>query len=296
VLIKPNAGGVVRVLWTASKSSGTALNVAPKIRFRTADSARVQFEQPLIVPLMVSAPVRFYPTLVTPGVLTIGTSTTTEFYAYSTTRDQFDIKLTNDPLFDITTTPLKVGGIFSRGDIPSELSAALEADKTHPRLRSAQRISMTVHESRGGKYLDLGSYFRRLTVKLDGFPAVDVTEPEVAGRVHGEIIIGGSEDQGRVRIKELRRGVEAYRTVVLSTDASWKLEKHLHDPAWLQVELAEAKEQPEAKRKFWRLTVTVPENARGVRSLDDPDAVVLRVLGPTERFVRIPVEGQMTGQ
>ena len=77
----------------------------------------------------------------------------------------------------------------------------------------------------------------------------------------------------------------------------WKLEEHLHEPAWLQVKLIESKVQPDPKRKIWRLTVTVPETAcRGVRSFDDPDAVVLRVLGPTERFVRIPIEGQLLGQ
>ena len=56
-------------------------------------------------------------------------------------------------------------------------------------------------------------------MKLDGFP-VDAPEPEVIGRVHGEIIIGGSDDQGRVRLKDFRRGEERYRTVELFSDAS----------------------------------------------------------------------------
>ena len=90
----------------------------------------MQYEQPLLVPLMVSAAVRFYPTGgVTAGGLVIGASTTAEFYAYSTTRDHLDIKLVGDPLFDVTTTPFKVGGIFSRGDVPNELLAALRVTR-----------------------------------------------------------------------------------------------------------------------------------------------------------------------
>lgn len=297
VLIKPGAGGVVRVQWTAGKTTGAPLNVSPKVRFRAVGSSATPFEVQLGVPLMVSAPVRFHPQRVTAGALAIGASTTAEIHAYSTTRDQFDLQLiptASESLFEVQSTPLKVGGIFSRSQCP-ELLAALDTEKSKPHVRAAHRITITIHESRGGKYLDLGTYLRKFAVKLDGFPAPDVVEPEVVGRVHGEIIIGGSDDQGRVRIKDFSRDLGGSRLLELSTDAAWKLEPHQHYPAWVNVELTKAKEQPDPKRTIWRLRVEVPPNTRGVRSLEDPDAVVLRVTGPTERFVRIPIEGQMTG-
>jgi hypothetical protein len=296
VLIKPGAGGVVRVQWAAGPHPGASLNVSPKIGFRTVGGNGV-FLQSLFVPVVVSAPVRFQPQRVVAGSLSLGSSTTAEFYAYSSTRDQFDLKLTasaTDSLFDIKTTPVQVGGIFSRCQC-NDLVTALEAEKIKARLRSAKRVSVTIYESRDGKYLDLGSFHRRLAVKLDGLPAVGVTEPELMGRVHGDIIIGGADDLGRIRMKAFTRTDGTTRSLELATDASWKLETYHHEPAWLKVKLTRDKNQPDPKRAVWHLDVTVPENTRGVRSLDDPDAVVLRVAGPPERFVRIPIEGQMSG-
>lgn len=294
--IKPGTGGVIRVQWVAGANTGAPLNVSPRIAFRTPGNTSV-FMQQLIVPLMVAAPVRFQPQRVIAGAVNIGAATTTEFYAWSSTRDYFDLKLTastTDSLFDVTTTPVLVGGLFSRSQC-NDLVTALEADKTHQHLRSAQRVSLTIHESRNGKYLDLGSFHRKFSVKLDGFPVVGVIEPEVMGRVHGEIIIGGADDLGRIRLKSLSRVDGGSRSLELSTVASWKLETYHHEPAWIQVKLTRDLKQPDPKRTNWHLDVTVPGNTRGVRSLDDPDAVILRVVGPPERFVRIPIEGQMSG-
>jgi hypothetical protein len=297
ILIKPGAGGVVRVHWVA-KSAGSVLNVTPKVGYRAASTGAMGIEQQLGVPVMVASPVRFTPQRVQVGALTISTSTTAEFYAWSSTRDHLDLKLragVNDALFEFDYTPLRVGGIFSRSDC-SDILASFDKDKPHAHIRSALKVKATVHESRNGQYLDLGSYHRKMTVLLDGFEAEGVPGPELTGRVQGEIIVGGADDQGRVRLKSFNANEGVSRTLELSTDASWKLEEHKHMPAWIKVNLSRAKEQPDPKRTIWRLEVTVPEKTPGVRSLEDPDAIVLRVVGPPERFVRIPIEGQLGGR
>jgi len=284
------------------------LNVTPSVIFHTAaDSTRAK-AQKLGVPVAVAMPVQFQPARIIMDALTAGTATKKEFYAWSSTRSHFDLQLTapaTDALFQATMTPVRVGGIFSRCDCPDLLEALkpppAAPDKgppppPPPHVRSAQRVSLTVYESKAGQYLDLGSYYRKLDVQLDGIRPIDVNGPEVLGRVHGEIKIGGDDDQARVRFKAFNARDGATKTVELLADAKWKLETYRHEPAWLKVKLTPDKNQDDPKRTIWRLQVTIPENAPGVRSLEDPDAITLRIVGPPERFVRIPIEGQLGGR
>ena len=294
LVIKPGDGGAIRVQWIV-KAGGSTLIVTPRVWFQSArGSDRVG--QQLGVPVLLVMPVRFQPSRNVVGALTAGTATKAEFYAWSSTRDQFDLKLSataNDALFDVDMKPVRVGGVFSRSEC-ADLHASFDP-KAIPTVRCAQRVTVTIHESRGGQYLDLGSFHRKLAVFLDG-RLTDVPGPEIAGRVHGEISIGGSDDQGKIRFKSFSGREGAIKTVELAADPSWKLEPFKHEPAWITVNLTRAAKQEDPKRATWRLVVTVPENTPGVRSLEDPDAVILRIVGPPERMVRIPIEGHMSGR
>jgi hypothetical protein len=48
-------------------------------------------------------------------------------------------------------------------------------------------------------------------------------------------------------------------------------------------------------RHLWTLDVDVKPGTRDAHSFDDRHAVVLRIQGTPERFVRIPLEGQISG-
>ena len=118
----------------------------------------------------------------------------------------------------------------------------------------------------------------------------------------------------------------------LSAPEHMKLEPAQREPSWLQVTLKLDEKRFPPKRRIWRLEVTVPPNTPTVRSFDEPDAVVLKIVGPPEtlpvvgastvglmcspsgqgpflaasavlarrvppeRFVRIPVDGHVTGR
>ena len=84
-----------------------------------------------------------------------------------------------------------------------------------------------------------------------------------------------------------KAGEYAEKEVELLTGANVKLEPYNHKPDWINVKLTRAAEQPDSKRTIWNLKVSVPENTPGVRSFEEPDAVVLRIVGTPERFVRI---------
>ncbi len=293
ILVKAGEGGIVRLQWSA-KSLSLGLNVAPRIFFQRVNSslgAQVQ----LTVPVAVTAPVSFRPQRVSMGSLTAGTSAKKDFYAWSSTRDHFDLDLSaaaGDALFEVASTPVRPGGLFSRNDCPDLFAEDPAKLKSRPRVRSVQRVTMTVHENKGDQYLDLGSFFRKLSVKLDGHPAPDVQSPEIMGRVHGDLSIGGADDQARIRLKAFSPRDGAIKAVELSADSKWQLEIYKQEPEWIKVKLTRLDNQDSPKRTLWRLVVIVPENSPGVRSLEDPDSVTLRIVGTPERFVRIPIEGQ----
>lgn len=292
LLVKPNDGGVVRVRWVA-KAAGQEMNVRPSVAFRKPGEARIS-GQTLGVPLMVALPVRFHPPRKHVGGLTAGKKVTEEFFAWSSTREKLDLKLAaaNDPLFETSLSPLSPKECE---DLESTLKndPLFSASKLQPRVLSAQRVSITVHESRGGQQLDLGSFFRKLDVTLDGIPQRDIPGPEIVGRVHGDIVIGGADDQGRVRFKEFNARIGASKTVEISADSRWKLETFKQDPAWINVNLTKDTRQEDPKRTIWQLEVVVPENTPAAHSFEEPNAVILRIPGTPDRFVRIPIEGHL---
>ena len=303
VLIKAGDGGVVRVHWSVNKSPGQSFNVQPGVGFRLVADHNRAGRQQLVVPLVVASALRFLPGRIDVGTLRTGSTAKERLFAFSSTRDELDLKLTPAPadgLFEVVAKPLSVGGIFSRSEI-GELQSILKAEATRgktsaPSVRAAYLVTVTVHESNAGKQLDLGSFYRRLEVTLDNIPRHDMSGPEIVGRVLGIVDIGGANDQRKVRFKGFKAGDYAEKRVELLTDASVVLEPYTHKPEWINVKLTRAKEQPDPKRTIWSLEVSVPRNTPGVRSFEERDAVVLRVVGTPERFVRIPIEGDVSGR
>jgi hypothetical protein len=302
VLVKAGAGGVVRVHWNVNKSAGQPLNVQPAVAFRLAADHSQAGGQKLVVPVVVSPPVRFLPARIDVGTLRSGSTARERFYAFSSTREDLDLKLTPVPadgLFEVTAKPLHMGGIFSRSEV-GELTATLKAESAKlkapaPSVLAAYLVTVTVHESNAGKQLDLGTFFRRLEVTLDNIPRPEMPGPEIVGRVLGVVDIGGANDQRKVRFQSFRAGDDAEKSVELLTDAKVELKTFAHKPDWINVNLTRAAVQPDPKRTIWNLVVTVPPNTPGVRSFEEQDAVVLRVVGTPERFVRIPIEGTLSG-
>ena len=127
-------------------------------------------------------------------------------------------------------------------------------------------------------------------------PHPDLPGPEIVGRVQGDLQIGGAEDQGKIMFKTFAAGEPARKVVELLADAKVKLEPHTHEPAWLNVSVSRNMEQPDAKKHRWRLVVTVPANTPGVRSFEETDHVTLRIVGTPDRFVRIAIEGHVSGR
>ena len=243
--------------------------------------------------MKVETPVRFDPLSVNVGSLAPGCKPlTAEFSAWSSTREKFDLKLTpqpENPFFHIETRPLSAKEC-------GDLSANLKSENLASRVLSGHHVTVTVHESKDGKQLDQGPFYQRLAIHLDGFLEPDLTGPEIRGRVQGDIRIGGTDDQGKIRFKAFQPGETATKTVELLADAKLELKTHKHEPEWLDVKVTRNKEQPDPKQHRWRLQVTVPADTPGVRSFVETDHVTLRIVGNPDRFVRIAIEGSLSGR
>ncbi len=290
--MKADEVGVIRVGWVARQTPGQPLKVYPTVWFQSAgDTVRKSVVLP--VPIMVQHAVQFYPSRLHVGVLVPDIDPNGEltgaFDAWSSTREKLDLKLTTlgtDPFVTIEARPLAPKEC-------ADLEESLKSKKIDTRVRSAARVSVKVVESKDGRRLELGSFYRQLLVHLDGEPRQDIRGPEIVGRVDGAVVIGGAADDKRIRFRSFAAAIGSSRTIDLIAPADMKLETFKHEPSWLEVKLTLDEMNIPGKRRTWRLQVTVPPGAPMARSFEEPNAVVLRMVGSPERFVRIPVEGHV---
>jgi hypothetical protein len=291
--VKADEAGVIRVNWVARKAPGLSLNVTPKVFFQAAENPASRQFHVLNVPVMVRHAVQFEPARLRIGVFTASTGDvlTGEIDAWSSTREKLELKLTtlgSDPFFVIETRAL------SKQEC-ADLEARLKASNIVTRVRSGAHATVKVYRDKDGKQLELGSFYRKLLVHLNDEPSRDIQGPEVVGRVEGDIVIGGANDQGRIVFQSFDRKDGGSKVVELTAPEDVELETATCEPTWVQVKLSAGAKIESAKRRIWRLEATVPPNTPTVRSFDEPDAVVLRIKGATgTRLVRIPIEGQVT--
>ena len=236
--------------------------------------------------------IQFDPPRVNAGVLTAGKTTNAVFDVWSSTREKLDFKLPSaDPLFEFKVQKLEDDEFAAKA---KELSNR----KIATRVLCAYRVSVTVHETKGTKHLDQGSFYRKFPFALEDKvdPNAPLWGPEIVGRVDGDIQVGGQDDQRRILFKSFNVKTRASKEVQLATDADVQLkpyEGHSDQPSWIKVKLTRG--QVSSNRVTWELEVIVEPNTIGARSFEEPDAVVLQIVGTDPpRFVRIPIEGHVS--
>ena len=188
VLVKAGEGGVVSVRWTARKSAGQELNLKPKISAQPAGDAGGRKSYPLVVPAMMTVPVRIFPQRSPHVNLIAGSVVKLEFDAWSSTRETLDLQLNRfapDPLVNVEVKPL------TTQEERDKLNRYLLDNKISTRVLSASHVTITIYENKDGHQFDQGAFYRKLTIALDGRPQPDLPGPEIVGRVQGDIQIGG---------------------------------------------------------------------------------------------------------
>jgi hypothetical protein len=284
VPLKAGERGMVRIEWRANKAPGQELKLHPAVIFRRAGDVATT-RVPLLVPVKISQPVQFNPTRVDVGQLVAGKAVKT-FKAWSSTRAKLDLSL--------VPTPADPHFVFEVKEYDKQImEKELIVKKLGSRVLSAYEITLTVYETKDGRQLDQGTFYRKWPVTLDGRLDQELYGPEFVGRVKGDIQIGGDEDRGRIRFKSFDVKIGASQKVELGADAKIELEPFKKAPSWITVTLT--KDRKEADVQIWKLEVEVPPNTRGARPFGESDAVTLKIKGTPERFLRIPLEGHISG-
>ena len=296
LMLKPDDHGVVRVKWRArAKNLGQELNLRPTVWSHLVGGPPQRTRYELRVPGVVTAKVRFFPPRVNIGVLTPRSTKEAKFEAWSPTLEKLNLKLTGakpDPFFDVKIVTLSPKEC-------EELESRLHAELIRSRVKSAQRIIVTVHEEKDGKQMDQEEFLRRFPVFLDDSPVPldreDLQDPgpEIFGVVRGEVEVGGRDDKGRIRFKSFLSREGATKEIELACDPKTHLELKTWHPETLEVELTR-KETKSTLKGYWRLKVTVPPGTVS-GSFADTDGVTLRIR-ESSRLVRIPLEGNVSGQ
>ena len=297
--VKPDEVGIVRAKWTARKSAGQELRLQPAIWVQSAGSPRMDYG--FMIPGIMSMPVRVFPSRIPLGILSAGAKATAEFYVWSSTRDTLNVKLggtAQDPLVVVEGRQLSPEECAKLQAKWRDNKEFMQASKMPTRVLCAYHYTVTVHESKDGQQLPQGAFYRQLPIVLDNIPGnTDLHGPELVGRVDGDIVIGGADDQGRIRFKAFDGNVRTTKEVDLAADGKAILTPFDQNPASLIVAVTLDKKNTTKERSRWKLKVTMPPHTFA-GSFSDAHAVTLRIEkdGEPKRLVRIPIEGNVGGR
>jgi len=264
---------VVRLSWEGKKLGSE--NLAATIELNGADR-RLEVPIKFVPPVQVSPEVAQIRDLAAPGQ-----KESVEFDCWTSTRDAFTLMPAvpkPGPCFEVSWRLLD-----------AEQRAKLEADR-NTRVRAGYRVTVTVHERRSDQeLLDLGRFRRKIALAVAG---LDVTlELEVAGVVRGDVSAVNPEDRDQIDLKTFPRDKGTTKQVMLEVAEGGPELRLVSGPKEMEVKL---EPKPAADgRKRWELYLRVPPGGPS-GPLPADCAIVLELLGETNRRFRIPVIGTAT--
>jgi hypothetical protein len=279
--VPPGAKGMLRVNWHGRRGNGHLLNLAIKIWHQPEEMVGQRNFEDIKVAIRMASPVRFTPVTAAVGTLSAHDTAVVHFTLWSATRDEVAITFGDqgNPLF---TPQLRKFSPQECRELEKELRTL---KKENTRIILAYELTVKVQEQAGGKQLDQGPFRHALTMFVDGDKAA---EPTIWGTVKGDIVMGNSEDGGKIDLKTFRAKEGAALAVFLWTDDQIALQVENQTPPTLDAKLA--KLESKGKRAKWQLEVTVPPDTQfGAFSAES--VIILRTQTNPPRFIRIPVIG-----
>lgn len=302
--IPPGGWAIARLEWHGRKQPGEQLRINIQVWMHPASSPDDRSFESLGVPVLMSAPIRFYPERIALGTIAAGGSEQGEMLAWSPTRDDFELKVDPskfDPLLDVSVeklTPAAAKALrekfqktaLDRLDDPKaieNLQKVHESENRQTRIRSAYRIHATLREQKAGKQLDQGHFNRELPLLA---PDLGHPLPPVTAMVRGDIDIGLPDDNGKVNLRTFPAMKGVHRAFPLSTESDAELVIDHVVPKALEVKLTRNTKDSSATRHRWTLDVTVPP-AGWFGPFQESALIMLRTNTTPPRRVRIPVVG-----
>lgn len=285
--VPPGAKGLVRIEWETKKEPGAGLRLALDIWIQPkGESRHRQFER-LEVPVRVAPPARIFPDREVVGTLGPRQVGKADFTIWSSTRAALDLTL------DIKNDPLLVAELkkLSSEEMKALQDSLRKKTDLAPRVLSAYRLHVVLHEQKGEQQLEQGPIYRHVPLLLEGgaFPG---GSPLLLGLVRGDVEVGAADDQGKLKLGNFvaKDGIPKSnaRRLTLRSPLDMQLEVSAVDPATLDVRLHKA--GTSNGKADWLLEVTVPPG--GIQGpLPEHSAIILRTQINPPRFLRIPVVG-----
>lgn len=289
IVVPASHQGVVRVIWNGRKDAGRPLNLTPRLWTQPKGNPAKRYDKvTLTVPILIVPVLYLSPFKAGVGVLGTGHKGEARFYIWSVTRPDLEINVvpaTPDPLVDVKTRRVPPD------EWPSFIAQAMEEEKAKPRLKSAFIATVTVHETKGDHQMDLGPFLRNFRVHVDEL-SQDASNFQVFGSIRSSVEVGGSEEQGKIKLKPFSVAQGTKQLVPLWTSGNIVLERHEHFPPGMEVNLSKLEKESSPARSKWRLEVNIPPKAIPPGTFSDESAVVLRIPNSNPpRLVRIPIIG-----
>ncbi len=192
--VPPEAKGLVRVRWHGRKEPGSHLRLSIRVWHQPKGNVRERGFEDLQVPIVMAAPLLYKPARVHVGVLGPRDTGLAEFTLWSATRDKVDFKIVDsaDPLFVHEIKQLSVSEC-------QELEKKMRTGGENTRVHAAFQLKVKVMEQDDkGKQLDQGPFTHPLGYVIGEDQHAG---PTVSGIVKGEVLVGNTEDRGRVDLK-----------------------------------------------------------------------------------------------
>ena len=291
VPVPPKGGGVLRVRFKGKKDLFGAFLVKVRLWQEPQGQPAQRMYGDLEVPITYVAPITL-----TSGQINLETFNARDeksgaLTIYSSTEAKFDLYVNAvhpSPLINLKIDDLN-------NDEIAELQKTSGPEK---RILAAKRVAVTVHERLSdSQRMDLGPFYRKFWV------STSKDDPEegsfvVGGEVRGELVVGSTEDRGRIDLKSFKARSGISKTVsILAQQPNLELDtKDIHIyPESLQshmkVHLEKLKPIGGEQRNHWHLQVTLSPGFPAGK-MPEGSAVFVQIAGSNPPHqIRIPIGG-----
>ena len=291
VPVPPKGGGIVRVRFKGKKDLFGAFLVKVRLWQQPEGEPAQRMYGEIELPITYVAPITLSSGQINLETFNARDEKSGALMIYSSTQGKFDLYVN-----EVHPTPLINLRIDDLNN--DEIAELQKASGPEKRILAAKRVLVTVHERLSdSQRMDLGPFYRKVWV------STSKDDPEeasfvVGGEIRGEVVVGSTEDRGRIDLKSFKARSGISKTVsILAQQPNLELDtKDIHVyPESLQshmkVHLEKLKPIGGEQRNHWRLQVTLtPGFPPG--KMPEGSAVFVQIVGTNPPHqIRIPVTG-----
>jgi hypothetical protein len=291
VPVPPKGGGLLRVRFKGKKDLFGAFLVKVRLWQEPQGQPAQRMYGDLELPITYVAPITLSSGQINLENFNARDEKSGALVIYSSTQAKFDLYVNEvhpSPLINVQINDLN----------NDEIADLQKVSGPEKRILAAKRVLLTVHERLSdSQRMDLGPFYRKIWV------STSKDDPEeasfvVGGEIRGELVVGSTEDRGRIDLKSFKARSGISKTVsILAQQPDLELDTKdisLYPEslqAHMKVHLEKLKPIGGEQRNHWHLQVTLTPGFPAGK-MPEGSAVFLKIAGSNPpRQIRIPVNG-----